>query len=86
MLPDKGIPPDYVLFCRESLSWLIEVITGVLLTNKRTDVAETLENRKLLFSEKSKCFEYTSAENNEKYVIFAVDEKDKRIFKLTPYK
>ena len=86
MLPDKGIPPADVLFCRESLSWLIEVITGVLLTNKRTDVAETLENRKLLFSEFSKCFEYTSAENNEKYVIFAVDEKDKRIFKVTPYK
>ncbi len=82
MLPPSRTPADFVLLCRPSGEDGLAVLTGLLVHLERPDVVQALGSNPLLRSGFSRRLDDSPATPEAAYVMFAVDERQQRVYRL----
>ncbi len=81
MLPDQGVPADFVILGKRDEAGSMRVITGFVTKVKRPDIVMAQNNPRLLLSGFSDTLDSTFLENPQ-FFLFAVDLKNQRVYGL----
>jgi hypothetical protein len=82
MLPNEGIPPEFVIMAKYGASGKVKIITGFIMKHERPDVVEAKKNPRLLYSGFGETLKM-NYHKRDRITMWAVDLTNKRAYILT---